>query len=66
MKPISKIIAQFVPGKLMETQVVSAVTNHVEHHNLGNNHQWAYKLDILRSYYCLRSPKTGGVHWIES
>ena len=32
-----------VPGKLMETQVVSTITNHVEHRNLRNKHQWAYK-----------------------
>ena len=39
-RPISLLC---VPGKLMETQVVSTVTNHVEHHNLRNKHQWAYK-----------------------
>ena len=39
-RPISLLC---VPGKLMETQVVSTITNHVEHHNLRNNHQWAYK-----------------------
>ena len=49
-RPISLLC---VPGKLMETQVVSTITNHVEHHNLRNKHQWAYiiRRDILRSYY---------------
>ena len=27
----------------METQVVPTITNHDEHHNLRNKHQWAYK-----------------------
>ena len=39
-RPISLLC---VPGKLMETQVVSTITNHVEHHNLRNKHQWVYK-----------------------
>ena len=48
MKPISKFIAQFLYfvslvnlWKLM--QVVSTIKNHVEHHNLRNKRQWAYK-----------------------
>ena len=36
-------ISLCVPGKLLETQVVSTITNHVEHHDLRNKHQWAYK-----------------------
>ena len=39
-RPISLLC---VPGKLLETQVVSTITNHVEHHDLRNKHQWAYK-----------------------
>ena len=39
-RPISLLC---FPGKLMETQVVSTITNHVEHHNLRKKHQWAYE-----------------------
>ena len=50
-RPISLLC---VPGKLVETQVVITLTNHIEHHNFSINHQWAYKKDILPSYYYLR------------
>ena len=39
-RPISLLC---VLGKLMETQVTFTITDHVEYHNLGNKHQWAYK-----------------------
>ena len=39
-RPVSLLC---VPAKHLETQVVSTITNHVEHHNLRNKHQWAYK-----------------------
>ena len=32
-----------VPGKLMESCVVSTITSHITDHGHSNKHQWAYK-----------------------
>ena len=39
-RPISLLC---VPGKLMESCVVSTITSHIADHGLSNKHQWAYK-----------------------
>jgi hypothetical protein len=32
-----------VPGKMMETCVTSTINNHLEIHDLSNDHQWGFK-----------------------
>lgn len=32
-----------VPGKMMETRVTSTINNHLEIHDLSNDHQWGFK-----------------------
>ena len=36
-----------VPGKMMETCVTSTINNHLEIHNLSNDHQWGIQTGSL-------------------